>query len=108
MPRRQHESETGHPFPLAEPVSIRWIIANLTNASDDRTLFSGPCSTDGIPQPRERPLHRPPNRKQHPAHCFLRALHDVQSDAACVSTHSYRMKVWYLLSAYIRLTWLIG
>ena len=34
------DSGTRHPFLWPSRLSIRWIIANLTNASDDRTLFS--------------------------------------------------------------------
>ena len=101
--------ELGIRFFCASRLSIRWIIANLTNASDDRTLFS-------------RSLL---NRRHLPSHANVRStVHRIgsstqptasfgrctmfSSHAAFVSTHSYRMKLWYLLSAYIRLTWLIG
>ena len=74
-----YDSGTRHPFLLCKPVEHQVDHSQLDEClrrSD--ALLSVLAQPTASPQPRERPLHRPPNRQQHPAHCILRALHDVQ------------------------------
>ena len=74
-----YDSGTRHPFLLRKPVEHQVDHSQLDEClrrSD--ALLSVLAQPTASPQPRERPLHRPPNRQQHPAHCILRALHDVQ------------------------------
>src|SRR3954468_4139430 len=86
-----------------------WIMASLTNDSDDSTLFSR-----SLLRRRHRPsqgnvrstVHRIGNFTQPSASFGRRTM--LRSQSAFASTHSYSFMLWYFESAYFRLTLLIG
>ncbi len=74
-------------------------MANLTNASDERTLRKLAVLTQptALAQPRERPLHGPTDRQPHPTLGPLGPTHDRQIPAG-IRRHPLvqNVKLWYL------------